>query len=567
MIGTIRKHQQWLWIVVIVATILSFLIYFTPNSRNRFMEPGRSGVFLGTVFGEPVTPEQFQAARQEARIFFRRTSGEWPDSEARRKEVQSFTEQRLLLNAEMDQFHIVPTVEAAARYTKMYLGVNPDQAVSAERILEELAKLAHEGGVTLEDFDRFARHQVAQDYLMALLGMSGQLITPQEAEVFYRRENAPMETELVTFNATNYYAAAAPAEKDIEDFYTKRQADYRLPDRIQINYIELKLTNYAAGVEKQLGTNFNDHVEQEYLRAGPASFKDEDGVQLSAEAAKARIKKQILQYAALGEATKEAHGLIAELSKGHDEEHPYTPGDLAALAKARKLAVQTTEPFDLKTGPKDLSLSPKYLRLLFSLRDDDPDDKERLEIYATSPLQGGDAVYVAGLQKRFPSQAQPPSAVHDRVAADCQHSKALELAREAGKHFETALDAGLSQGKTFDTMCAAQFVRPRRLSPFSLTSASIPEMTDKAEFEPVAEVAGKMQPGQCSPFIPTASGGFVLYYKTELPVDRAAEQRELPGFLAQMRLRLQVAAFNQWFTKEQALHLVPPPGDMSAGGG
>ena len=30
MFGTIRKHQQWLWIVIITLTILSFLIFFGP---------------------------------------------------------------------------------------------------------------------------------------------------------------------------------------------------------------------------------------------------------------------------------------------------------------------------------------------------------------------------------------------------------------------------------------------------------------------------------------------------------------------------------------------------------
>jgi len=37
--------------------------------------------------------------------------------------------------------------------------------------MEELMKLAREGNVGLEDFDRFARHQAGQEYLMALVAM------------------------------------------------------------------------------------------------------------------------------------------------------------------------------------------------------------------------------------------------------------------------------------------------------------------------------------------------------------------------------------------------------------
>jgi hypothetical protein len=566
MIGTIRRHQKWLWVVIIVATILSFLIYFTPNSRNGGMEQTSSSYNLGSVFGEAITPQQLHDAEQEGRIFFRLNYGQWPDSEEKNKDLRRFAEQRLLLNAELDQYHIKPTAEAAARYTRQLLGVKPDDAVPVEKILEELAKLAHEGNVTMDDFDRFARHQAGQEYLIALVGMSGQLITPQETEVFYRRENEPMETELVSFPATNYYDRTKSTEADIEDFYTKRQADYRVPDRIQVNYIEFNFSNYLAQAEKELGTNFNDHVDQEYLQAGPAAFKDESGAQLSADAAKAKIKKQILQYAAQSEATKDANSFLNDLSQGHDDDHPYTPADLAALAKTRNLTVKTSAPFDLKTGPKDLDILPKNLHVLFSLRDDDPDDKERSMIYAPSPLLGENAVYVAGLVKRIPSEIQPLSVVHDRVVEDYRQSKALELAKAAGTRFESALGAGLSQGKTFDTMCAAQFVRPQTLSPFSLTSTSIPEVPDKTQFEQFQDVAGKMHAGQCSPFIPTAEGGFLLYVKAQLPVDEETLQRNLPAFLARMRERLQVAAFNAWFGRQYQLHFVAPPVDISAEG-
>src|SRR5208283_2226422 len=98
------------------------------------------------------------------------------------------------------------------------------------------------------------------------------------------------------------------------------------------------------------------------------------------------------------EAARDANTFLNEPSKGHDDQHPYTPGDLATLAKTRHLTVKTTEPFDLKSGSKDLALSPKYLHILFSLRDDEPDDKERSELYA-SPLVGDEAVYVAGLAR------------------------------------------------------------------------------------------------------------------------------------------------------------------------
>jgi hypothetical protein len=560
MIGTIRRHNKLLWLLIVPATILSFLWYFLPsNARNGGMDRPSAGGDFGKVFGESVTAEQLHAARQEGRLLFRLNYQEWPDTEQQRKELDQIAAQRLLLNAELEQYHINVTADAAARYIRQLFGIKPTDNVPTEKIMEEVVKLAREGNVTLDDFDRFARHQAGQEYLIALVGMSGKLITPQEAEVFFRRENEPMQTELVTFPITNFYSQVNPTAKDLEDYYTKRQADYRIPERIQINYVELEYSNYLAKAEKLLGTNLNPQVDQQYLQAGPTAFKDESGVQLSAQAAKAKIKKQMLQYASQAEAIREASSFLNDLSQGHSDEHPYTPGDLAALAKTRNLTVKTSAPFDQKSGPKDLTLLPRDLHVLFSLRTDDPDDKERSLIYAPSPLKGEDAVYVAGLQKTLPSEIQPFSAVKDKVAADYRQSKALELARAAGARFQSALGDGLAQGKTFDTMCAAQFVRAQKLTPFSLTTPSIPEIPEKAEFEQLQTTAGRMHPGQCSPFIPTADGGFLLYVKAQMPVDEATVKSEMPAFLARMRERFQIAAFQTWFNKEAQAHLVMPP--------
>jgi len=552
--------------VIIAATIISFVYYFLPSNRNNMRGQDAPTVNYGSVYGEPITQEQLTEAMREGRIFFRVNYGEWPDSADKKKDLIRFAQQRLLLNAELAEYHITPTPAAGARFIKQLLGIKPTDNVPTDKIVETLTKLAQEGGVSLDDFDRFARHQAGQDYLIALVGMSGKLITPEEAAVFYRREHEPIQTELVSFPATNFYAMTTPTEKDIEDFYTKRQADYRVPDRIQVNFVAFYASNYLARAEKELGTNLDEHVNEDYLQASPAAFKDESGAQLSPEAAKAKIKKQIILYTELTEARKDANSFVADLAQGHDDQHPYTPGDLAALAKTRNLPVKTTEPFDAKASPKELNVPVKNLRVLFSLRDDDPEDKDRSMLYDTAPLIGEDAVYVAGLQKRIPSAIQPLATVHDKVVADYRQSKAVELAKDAGAKFEHALSDGLAQGKTFETMAAAQFIRPKTLSPFSLTSTSIPEVPDKAEFQQLQDIAGRMQPGQCSPFVPTASGGFLLYVKARQPADNADVQRDLPAFLARMRAQLQVAAFNAWFNKQAQLHLVVPP-DLSISGG
>ena len=53
MFGTIRKHQTWLWAVIITVIIFSFVIYFSPYSKMN--DSRRGPVNLGSINGERIS--------------------------------------------------------------------------------------------------------------------------------------------------------------------------------------------------------------------------------------------------------------------------------------------------------------------------------------------------------------------------------------------------------------------------------------------------------------------------------------------------------------------------------
>ena len=59
MFGTIRKHQTWLWAIIITLTVISFVIYFSPYSGTS---DRRSASNYGYVNGQPITQEQILEA-------------------------------------------------------------------------------------------------------------------------------------------------------------------------------------------------------------------------------------------------------------------------------------------------------------------------------------------------------------------------------------------------------------------------------------------------------------------------------------------------------------------------
>ncbi len=568
MIGTIRKHQNWLWGLVIAATIISFVVYFSPNQRNGgggSLFGGPPGPDLGSVNGEKVTPAEMGAAERQATLFWRIRSGSWPETQEQQKQIRRLAEQNLVIQSLLKEYKITPTTAAAARVLRELLQIPPGQAIAQDKLNQWVQTELGRGGLGWTDLDNFARQQAGQEYLMALFGTSGELITPKEEEFFYRRENQPMAAEVVKFLTSNYVSAAAPSSADLQDHYAKHEAEYRVPERLVINYVPFFPSNYAARADAVLGTNLDERANQVYNQQGPDTFKDESGQVLSLTNALARIKSQLVLYAELGEARKDAIVFLNAFVQGHDDAHPYAVTDLEKLAKERNLPFKTTKPFDARTSTNELNLPPRALQALFSLHDyapGDPEatnDPEKSALYIQSPLVSETAVYVAGLNKRIPSEVQPFAAVRDQVVKDYREFNATAAAKDAGEKFASAVQVGLAQGKPFDAICAAQGLKPITLPPFALTTTNVPPELDRATFSEVMQSIFPLPTGQSTRFLETADGGVVAYLKDRLPVDEAKMAAEMPMFLARMREQREVAAFSGWLNKQLQLRLVPAP--------
>src|ERR1041384_842995 len=97
MFGTIRKHQTWLWAVIITLTIISFVIYFGPNSRLNASR-SRSGNF-GSINGRQITQQDYNNAYREVDLHTFIRTGRWLKEDKARTEtdVQRDVYQWLLL--------------------------------------------------------------------------------------------------------------------------------------------------------------------------------------------------------------------------------------------------------------------------------------------------------------------------------------------------------------------------------------------------------------------------------------------------------------------------------------
>ena len=541
MFGTIRKHQTWLWAIIITVIIISFVIFFSPYSRMNDSRRGPAN--YGSINGEKVTPDDFANAWREVelRMFF--MNGRWPE-EGEKKDLEAESYKWLLLAQKQKQMGIQIGSDVAAQTAKAMLSQLQRAGVSSPVVFEKQVLLPH--SMTMEDFERFVDHYLGIQELVGVVGLSGKLVTPQEARDLYRREHQELSTEAVFFPGSSYLDKVSPSSSAIAEFYTNRLASYRLPDRVQVSYVQFDFTNYLAEATRELArmTNLDSQIDEAY-RQGGTNFLRELKV-ATVEQAHTKVRELRLKELQAQSARKQA----IEFANPLVDMDPIRVASFLKAAKDKGLVVGVTAPFDREKGPRELEVGQDFVQRAFSRTLEDP---------LAGPLVGRDAAYVIAFNKKIPSEIPSLDQIRSQVVADYKEEQAKALARSAGMVFYQSLTNGLAQGKTFSAICAAAKLDLVPLPPLSISSRDLPGLEDRVNLNQLKQLAFSTAPGKVSAFQPTADGGLILHVKSKLPLDQARMDAAMPAFINYVRQSRQNEAFNEWFSKQASIGLKDTP--------
>jgi peptidyl-prolyl cis-trans isomerase D len=534
MFGTIRKHQTWLWAVIITLTIISFVVFFSPYSK---LDPGAGGPGnLGSINGVKLTPEEFAKAEREVYLRYFFMTGQFPSEETRKSGFDPMREtyyRLLIIHKQKDLDVHVSSDLVAQTARRMLLPLQKSNINSPTVFLEQVLKPR---GFSAEDFERFVRHELGIQEMVSTVALSGKLVTPQEAQGLYEREHEEVATEAAFFQASNYLASVTAPPESASFYYSNNIANYRVPERMQVSYVKFVLTNFLAEANAEMAkmTNIEERLELVYQRRGTNYYSDTKSPQEAKEKIREEMRRELTMMAAGKKATAFATELFDQTNA--------RPENLALLAKEKGLTVEVTAPFDREEGPKDLRVNPDFAKKAFMLSPTD-------EPFA-GPLPGEDAAYVIAFEKRIPSEIPPFEQLRDRVTADFKYDQAKFLARQAGENAYTAITNGLAQGKTFSNICAEIKAPVTVLPPFSISTRTLPDAEPYIALNQLKQQAFSTPPGKVSNFGPTPNGGTLLYVKAKIPVDPAKLKADLPEFVNYVRQTRQTEAFNEWFRRQ-----------------
>lgn len=553
MIGTIRKHSTWLWVVIIIAIVISFIWWgaAVPTRGGGGMATGD----YGSIYGDKVTQQQYLGAKNDFYIYYWLHNGfQWPNQDPNLTPLQMDQQiyLRLMMMRKATAFGIHvddDTAEAAANNLLSSPELLRAFRVKAQSIpLNDFVKSVLEPeGLTVDDFERYVRSDVTFQQLVDTVGMAGELFTPQEAETAWQRDHQEREAQAVFFSATNYLSRVPVTPGAVGQFYTNYMNYYRLPDRAQVSYVEFNVTNYLTAAEKKLGaTNLDYQVNSLFAQNGmdavPGAKTPDDA------------KKQIRDYLIRKQAMADANSDATDFANAVFSQTPESTDNLALVAKQKRLTVKTPAPFSEQYGPSEFIAPETFTKSAFTLAPDNP---------FAGPVSGPYSYYVMVLDKQLPTEIPSLDQIRDQVAHDYQTQVGIALARRDGTNFVAALNIKLALGRTFSSTCTDAGFTSEDLSPFSLSTQELPELSGRAGLPQVKEAAFGTPVGRASDFEPTDDGGFIIYIEKQLPPDETAMKSEMPDYLAQIRRQETVEMFESWANIEASRQLMAIPALMT----
>ncbi len=541
MIGSIRKHSQWLWIFVIIVIVLSFVVFFTPEVENI---GGGSSENFGTIYGQAIKREDLLQAASEARLTFFFRFQRWPGSDQLTRsmgfDIENEARQRLLMTAQIRKASIKVPDDVVARYIMNIFQDQQTKQFSQASYENFLKNTASQAGVTEQGFETFIRNELALAHLTQIHGLSGKLISTRAAETFYRRENEEVESQVVFLNTSNFVDQVKIETNTIVKYFTNQTARYRIPERAVVSYVYFAYSNTVAEAEKALntGTNLDTRVAAEYVRRGTNSFKNSDGEVKSAEEAKKSIRKGLVEEKST-ELTREK---MVAFANEVFRIQPVKAENLGTVAKQHGLPVLESEPFTELDGPKKIDVPNNFASTAFSLTLEEP---------LASPLSWIDGVYLIAYNRRVPPEVPGLTSVWDKVVADYKRSQSQELTVNAGMEIAQSITNGLALGKSFSDLCATNKLAPVKLPPITRVTRSIPAIEDEG-ISPTEyrELVFSLKTGYASGFRQSGFGGYIAFASGAKPVTPERLQAEMPKFLNDLRANRVNYAFQDWFRGE-----------------
>lgn len=505
-------QSKIVWGCFAVLISIAFVSVYTPGAKGRSQakRERKENQLAGKLFGEEITRIELSHARNSIRVMVAMYS--MVDSRFGMNEEQMYDAAwiRLATLKKAEQLGLAVSNEQIAemiRRTPLFQNRETGQydpktySMFVSQILPRF-RLSPKG------FEQIIAENVLIEKVTAIPSQGG-LVSEEEIKKAFHLYTDMLTVEYATLPRS---LASTPAvtEQEVKNYFERNQEQFRMPEKVRVNYIQFAVADYLDQVEAtdEIVAQVYENNKQRYLKVpaedaaadAPAEFKPLEEV-------KDEIVGEISMALARKVAADQADELVSKLA---DESVTFE-----GAAKALELTiVKLAQSFTLTDLVKGIDPTAPFQRAAFALQDD-------ASHYYSDPIVGRDFVYVLSLAKKYESFLPSFDAVSEDATESAKMVAAEKSYIEKSEQVHGQIEAALKLGTSFKEAISPYKMELKITDPFTVTSRLEDEFGQE-----IKAATARFEKGKLTGLIATPGEFLVAYVAEKIPGNEAIA---LPG--------------------------------------
>ena len=569
MFGTVRKHSQPLWIVIIIMVVISFVVYFTPGYdpfENQGGTATEANVELSFALQQVLLDQAITMSQQfggflppslNAQVL----AGQFRDQDLNRdgevdvSGLDYAAHMRLLRLRKAKDLGIRASDNMVkARLEQMFSNPN-DQKFSQDAYTGFLtqyrnAGLLGSGDSGEEQFQELIREQITFQQLDNLMTRSVGFFTDEATADQQAMDNKLYTAQAVFFSTSNRIDSVTNLASIATNFYPTLIDQYFVQPKRQVAYVLFPVAPYLEDAEKEIKLDdlVKERVDKHMNSTNSVDhFTDANGTKLVAgaalDAAYSEVRKT--QQSSLDAITlPKAKVPTTELRKAlfGGEQSEWIIDQLYAKAKAQELEVQSAT---TDRANAEALLPQALVDAVFGL------NLQPGQLSTSAVEVAGEGYYVWGLEKLIEGRPRNYEELTDEEKAEVKEAfiaaEVKKLASEDGNDYRDALAELKADGESVEDFLndSKQTVISLPAMTLSATDVNATALEGLATVTEIQSVIGNLErenrslakPNWLSSYNPASTegvGGFIVHV-SKVEDGAAPSPEDLRAFADQQR--------------------------------
>ncbi len=501
MIRILRKHRNWLMIVIAVLA-LPFCIYFVKTDYSA-IRPDQ----LGQIYGRSISSIEarrdtrlFELARDLGMIdFLQDMVGGTTRRDAGREEIYAqFTVNLIVLQHEAERLGIQPAQSEIVDLVRNLAAFRGASGFDPKKYEDVVQNFLGPNGFSEAQIEELARDQICLDRIKQLLG-SAVSIPESQSKSDYEQIYGKNFVSVVRLRATDFAKEVKVTDDDIRKYYEAHKAELKTEEKRKIEFVNLSLTDEQ---KKLAGKERIDALQKLADRANDVSQ--------------------------------------ALLEKG---------ANFQQVAAKFQLPIQTTGEFTATAPDSKLKSDPQLRAAAFLLTAQEP---------TSDPIQTPDGFCILHLAGIAEARGLTIDEAKPKIVDAIKATREREMVTAKGTLASQTLREGLKSGAPLSsTLEKAGGLKAEKVEPFILADdleQKKPEEKPKnesPEMMAIKNAAALVQPGEVSDFLPTEQGGVIVLVEKREPPDPAKYQQGKAAFDERYLKNTRRIVFFEWLRDRQ----------------